>query len=504
MVKHLLLFLAVLFLMSLTVFAQTDEWITDYVVFDDAANGPGFQTASVAVFEPNNFVALVTEEADPNGFSLATLFSPPGNYLVGYWAADSGAGRVPSPINGQQTAPAYGGNGQFTEWTHILDVVTLEGAWQIAGDNSDRVYVANNDPAHNILVFNLTGLGLFSTEYRMETGSENIYAIDLDSAGYVYVADFEGTAGKTDELKVFAGIGAPGTTWGTVGAHNDPPVTTVDLPEGYYQGLTVNYAGTELFVSESAGRTILKYVGDPVNGYTLDPSFSFTLAADDTIGNGGAGTPSVQGMGYMPDPNLLFVAVDTLLQYGTTAGTEAGYPYARIYVLNAATAEPLDTIDVAEWNLAVTGVYNTGSSNGRAGGFSSILDVDVEPSEQAVYTQTYYGWAVEKWIFDGDLNAFVTISPVSLEVPEGFNLKQNYPNPFNPLTTIEFSIEKSAHVKLDILNVRGQKVATLVNKQMGAGSFNVTFDAKNLPSGVYFYRMTAGEFTSVKKMTLMK
>ena len=98
----------IVFLISLAAFAQTDEWITEYVVFDDIANGPGYQVSSAAAVGPNNFVALVNEEPDPTGYTIATLFTAPGNYLVGYWAADSGTGRVPSPINGQQTAPAYG------------------------------------------------------------------------------------------------------------------------------------------------------------------------------------------------------------------------------------------------------------------------------------------------------------------------------------------------------------------------------------------------------------
>jgi len=499
MAKNLLLTFFVVTLISFSVFAQTNEWITQYVVFDDAANGPGYQVSSAAAVGPDNFVALVNEEPDPN-YIWPAIFTPAGNYLVGYWAADSGTGRVPSPINGQQTAPAYGTSSQFTDWSHILDQVTLNGAWQLAKDGNDRVYVANNDPSHNILVFSLTGLGLFSTEYRMETGLENIFAIDLDTAGYVYVADFQGTAGKTDEIKVFAGIDAPGTTWGTVGAHNDAPVSTVDLPEGYFQGLTVSSDGTEIFVSHTSARSILKYVGDPMSGYTLDPSFSYTMNPVDTVANGGDGVPSVLGLAYMPDPPLLVAAIDTF----AFIGTSGGYPYGRMYIFHTGDGTPLDTIDVAEWNFAVTGAYNTGSLNGRAGGFTSVMDVDVEPSEQAIYSQTYYGWTVEKWIFDGDLNAFVSINPLSRQVPEGYHLKQNYPNPFNPLTTIEFAVEKAAHVKLDVINVMGQTVATVVNEQMNTGIYSVTFDAKYLPSGIYFYRISAGDFTAIKKMTLMK
>ncbi len=85
-----------------------------------------------------------------------------------------------------------------------------------------------------------------------------------------------------------------------------------------------------------------------------------------------------------------------------------------------------------------------------------------------------------------------------------FNLKQNYPNPFNPTTTIQFSIAEKSNVKLTITDMLGREIQTLVNDELSAGSYNYNFNANNLPSGVYFYRLDAGKFSSVKKMILMK
>ncbi len=90
------------------------------------------------------------------------------------------------------------------------------------------------------------------------------------------------------------------------------------------------------------------------------------------------------------------------------------------------------------------------------------------------------------------------------EQPNRFLLKQNYPNPFNPTTVINYGLPKSSFVKLVIYDVVGHKVKTLVNKTQPAGSYNVTFDASNLSSGIYFYRLTAGNFISTKKMILLK
>ena len=85
----------------------------------------------------------------------------------------------------------------------------------------------------------------------------------------------------------------------------------------------------------------------------------------------------------------------------------------------------------------------------------------------------------------------------------------NYPNPFNPETTISYSIAKAAKVKLDIYNLKGQLVKTLVNKELNAGSHSVNWDGKDMndrsvSSGVYFYRLTTPDFTQSKKMIMMK
>jgi hypothetical protein len=89
-------------------------------------------------------------------------------------------------------------------------------------------------------------------------------------------------------------------------------------------------------------------------------------------------------------------------------------------------------------------------------------------------------------------------------LPSDFTLEQNYPNPFNPATNIRFSLPEANQVTLKVYNTLGQEVATLVNEFMNAGAFEVSFDAQNLPTGTYFYSITAGDFKSVKKMLLIK
>ena len=89
-------------------------------------------------------------------------------------------------------------------------------------------------------------------------------------------------------------------------------------------------------------------------------------------------------------------------------------------------------------------------------------------------------------------------------IPRTFDLKQNYPNPFNPSTVIRYSVPEASNVRIDVFNILGQRVATLINREHRAGNFDVTFDAANLSSGMYFYRLEAANTVLTQKMMLIK
>lgn len=93
---------------------------------------------------------------------------------------------------------------------------------------------------------------------------------------------------------------------------------------------------------------------------------------------------------------------------------------------------------------------------------------------------------------------------ISLAPPAAFDVSQNYPNPFNPTTTISFSLPEEAHVRLDVFNVRGQRVANLVDETKGAGVHRILFDASSLSSGIYYYRVIVGDRVETRKMILLK
>jgi uncharacterized delta-60 repeat protein len=92
----------------------------------------------------------------------------------------------------------------------------------------------------------------------------------------------------------------------------------------------------------------------------------------------------------------------------------------------------------------------------------------------------------------------------NIESPRDFFLKQNYPNPFNPVTSIQYAISSTQFVTLKVYDLLGREIATLVDEEKPVGTYELNWNAINLPSGVYFYQLQAGEYSSVKKMILLK
>jgi len=117
-----------------------------------------------------------------------------------------------------------------------------------------------------------------------------------------------------------------------------------------------------------------------------------------------------------------------------------------------------------------------------------------------------FAYPIEKFNFDilHNPRGLTDINEEAVTLPKIFALKQNFPNPFNPLTTIEYALPKSAYVKILVYTITGQKVRTLLDKKRDAGSYKLEFDGGTLSSGVYLYRIEAGEYVDVKKMVLIK
>ncbi len=106
-------------------------------------------------------------------------------------------------------------------------------------------------------------------------------------------------------------------------------------------------------------------------------------------------------------------------------------------------------------------------------------------------------------VFIGNHSA-IGIQQISQNVPENFSLRQNYPNPFNPSTKIQFSIKQFSPVEIRIFDILGKEISIMKYGTLKPGLYEIDFDGEEIPSGVYFYRIKAGEFTDTKRMILLK
>jgi hypothetical protein len=109
--------------------------------------------------------------------------------------------------------------------------------------------------------------------------------------------------------------------------------------------------------------------------------------------------------------------------------------------------------------------------------------------------------------FNGGITKLLTLTglnKIGEEIPTKYDLMQNYPNPFNPVTKIKYQVAKNSNVNITVFDITGKEVSNILNEYHSAGTYEINFDGSKLTSGVYFYKMTANNFSLVKKMTLIK
>jgi hypothetical protein len=151
--------------------------------------------------------------------------------------------------------------------------------------------------------------------------------------------------------------------------------------------------------------------------------------------------------------------------------------------------------------------------NGPGNNSDYALSLAVDGSGNVCVTGTSVGSGTDYDYATIKYSLPVGITPISNQIPESFQLEQNYPNPFNPVTKIKFDLpqfplnkggERGLFVRLLIYDILGREIETLVNQHLHAGAYEVSWDADNFPSGVYYYELSAGEFRQTNKMVLVK
>jgi hypothetical protein len=256
-----------------------------------------------------------------------------------------------------------------------------------------------------------------------------------------------------------------------------------------------NYIILRYTITNTSGATISNlYAGLYFDWDMIEGSGANDLTAYDNTGNFGY----VHHQGLIPDTTI-GIGLLSANNYGfyaitNTQGTGAfGYTVNEKWTalssgLTHTSAGPLDIA-----NVTSSGPYNIPSGSSIDVAFALAADVNL------ANLRTVFANARTKY------NSIITsVNDSKNPMPYKFELAQNYPNPFNPSTFIKFSIPSESHVNLKIYDMLGREVRTLLNEEKAPGNYSVNFVAGNLPSGVYLYKLTARNYTDVKKLILIK
>jgi len=277
-----------------------------------------------------------------------------------------------------------------------------------------------------------------------------------------------------------------------------------------FTGFTYNFFETYLCVlkyenvagadNDEVSLYIFDAANPPTNIEPATPTIGPLLAGGSTEINPGA-VNLRQGM------NSLNITVDGILVSSTWSDVVP-------VELSSFTASVSENVVTLIWSTA-TELNNSGfdvlrqaenqqwDKIGFVPGFGTSTEIHSYSFVDANVTSGQYSYRLKQVDFDGssELSDVVNVEIIN---PVQYNLSQNYPNPFNPSTTIQYSIPEVSNVTLKVFNTLGEEVSVLVNRIMEAGTYEVNFEASQLHSGIYFYRLDTGTFSQVKKMTILK
>ena len=267
------------------------------------------------------------------------------------------------------------------------------------------------------------------------------------------------------------------------------------------------------------------YDGDSIRVYINGRKLNELSFPSSRIGSSAASAPVTIGHGIGNSQNFFDGKMDNVVVYNRAlSDTEISVLAHTFYILLPPRLEsPADQQEGVQNATSLTWDKQSGAASYRVevsldNHFTKPLLMDTTVTDTAVSlpalkSQTTYYWRVESkstsdisnWSI---YNSFSTNVPLAIEsnkqVPAKFMLNQNYPNPFNPTTRITYQLKSAVTVHLTVYDIIGRRVADLVDERQNAGLHAVTFNALNLASGLYFYRLQAGSFVAVKKMILLK
>ncbi|MDA3859765.1 MAG: T9SS type A sorting domain-containing protein [Melioribacteraceae bacterium] len=279
----------------------------------------------------------------------------------------------------------------------------------------------------------------------------------------------------------------PGGHW-EFGGDYEHTVTASDIAQGYTE-VPIRGFNNSTLATVVNQESVIRFIVD-MNGAVDAAGVAFPSI--DTVAMAGANPPLAWPLGGWPDddPNVIYLSDD-----GLNGDATAGDDFWTVE-LTFPIYSPL-TIQYkygANWGLP-----SNNGINDNEGGVGSDHFLKLFPAFWSGEAIDVFGGATEE-----PVDVVNGVDQIGSDIPTAYELSQNYPNPFNPSTVINFSIPESGLVTMKIFNILGQEVAELVNDVKSAGSYEVSFDASSLTSGMYIYKIQSGNFSSTRKMMLLK
>jgi len=312
----------------------------------------------------------------------------------------------------------------------------------------------------------------FETLTSTVTGT--IYSIYMVNANVGYFSGSSGSVRKTTD---------GGTTWTDVSVGNTSPVLyEVEFKDENY-GMTVGSIGRTYYTSD--GGTTWNFENTSMStiyGLSIERTSADTAAAYVV------GTNS-----YVMRNHKVIIPVELASFSASVNGSDVTLSWITATELNNSGFEVERKSTEEEWTML------------------GFVEGNGTTTESKVYTffdkglvSGKYNYRIKQIDFNGSYKYYVLQEEIEIAAPNSYGLSQNYPNPFNPSTKINYSVPVEALVNIAVYNVLGEKVADVVNSVHKAGNYEFTFDATNLASGMYIYRMESGNYISIKKMMILK
>ena len=399
-------------------------------------------------------------------------------------------------------------------------------AYSIVVDNSGNVYVTGGSLGnvtsyleYATVKYNSAGVQLWVGRYSSTSNFGAVAkSIALDDQGNVYVTGFSYASGSDYDFATVKYNPVGAQQWavryngtgnytdyansiavdGTGNVYITGESSASGLGSADYTTIKYNSSGIQQWISrlsEGSGQSIA--VNDSGNVYVTGTFYGDTGNVLDygTIKYNSNGEQlwfaSYNGPGNIGDYGKS-LALD---KSGNVYVTGSSYVFGTSGSSNNYATIKYNSQGIQQW----AAVYN-GPGNYYDGATSIAVDSSgyLYVTGYSTGSGTGYDYATIKY------SQSTGIAQTSSEIPDQYSLSQNYPNPFNPVTNLEFGISDLGFVSLKVYDILGKEIITLVNEKLSPGNYKVEFDGSGLTSGVYFYRLTVGEFTDTKRMMLVK